>query len=78
MTIETFPGRARRTDKPLAGAAALHLYLTEISRNLSALTAQSALLLQALNERARLLREIEAGKGAGSAAERAGPKSLRE
>ena len=43
---------------PLEGGAALDLYLAELGSNVAAITQQSALLLQALAERAVLLQEL--------------------
>jgi len=70
MTIEkttiekTLPGQLATSDTLLKGADTLDLYLPEIASSVVALTEQSALLLQALAERLRLLRAIEAGKAA--------------
>jgi hypothetical protein len=43
---------------PLAGGAALDLYMAELSSSVAAITEQSTLLLQALAERAELLHEL--------------------
>jgi hypothetical protein len=70
MTIEkttiekTLPGQLATSDTLLKGADTLDLYLPEIAGRVVALTEQSALLLQALAERLKLLRAIEAGKAA--------------
>jgi hypothetical protein len=47
------------SDAPLAGGAALDLYLAELGCSVAAITRQSTLLLQALAERAELLLERE-------------------
>jgi hypothetical protein len=47
------------SDAPLAGGAALDLYLAELGCSVAAVTRQSTLLLQALAERAELLLERE-------------------
>jgi hypothetical protein len=57
MTTETTQHSG--SDAPLEGGAALDLYLAELGSNVAAITEQSALLLQALAERAVLLRELQ-------------------
>ena len=57
VTIETKPHSG--SDAPLEGSAALDLYLAELGSSVAAITEQSALLLQALAERAVLLQELE-------------------
>ena len=47
------------SDAPLEGGAALDLYLAELGSSVAAITEQSALLLQALAERAVLLQELQ-------------------
>jgi hypothetical protein len=47
------------SDAPLAGGAALDLYLAELGCSVAAITRQSTLLLQALAERAELLRDLQ-------------------
>ena len=47
------------SDAPLEGSAALDLYLAELGSSVAAITEQSALLLQALAERAVLLQELQ-------------------
>ena len=47
------------SDAPLEGSAALDLYLAELGSSVAAITEQSALLLQALVERAVLLQELQ-------------------
>jgi hypothetical protein len=47
------------SDAPLEGGAALDLYLAELGSSVVAITEQSALLLQALAERAVLLQELQ-------------------
>jgi hypothetical protein len=46
-------------DAPLEGAAALDLYLAELGSSIAAITKQSTVLLQALAERAGLLRQLQ-------------------
>ena len=57
MTSET--KQRSRSDAPLEGGAALDLYLAELGSSVIAITEQSALLLQALAERAVLLQELQ-------------------
>jgi len=57
MTTET--NQDSGSDVPLEGGAALDLYLAELGSNVTAITQQSALLLQALAERAVLLQELQ-------------------
>ena len=57
VTIET--KQHSGSDAPLEGGAALDLYLAELGSSVAAITEQSALLLQALAERAVLLQELQ-------------------
>jgi hypothetical protein len=57
MTTET--KQHSGSDAPLEGGAALDLYLAELGSSVAAITEQSALLLQALAERAVLLQELQ-------------------
>ena len=57
VTIET--KQHSGSDAPLEGSAALDLYLAELGSSVAAITEQSALLLQALAERAGLLRQLQ-------------------
>jgi hypothetical protein len=57
MAIET--KRDAGSDAPLEGGAALDLYLAELGCSVAAISEQSALLLQALTERAELLQELQ-------------------
>jgi len=57
MTTET--KQHSGSDAPLEGGAALDLYLAELGSSVAAITEQSALLLQALAERAVLLEELQ-------------------
>ena len=54
--------RNPRPHAPLEGRPALDLYVTELGRNVAAITEQSVLLLKALSERVTLMREIEMRK----------------
>jgi len=54
--------RNPRSDAPLEGRPALDLYVTELGRNVAAITEQSVLLLKVLSERVTLMREIEMRK----------------
>jgi hypothetical protein len=58
-TVTTETKQPAGSDAPLEGGAALDLYLAELGSNVAAITQQSALLLQALAERAVLLRELQ-------------------
>ena len=62
MTTTESNERTPRADAPLEGHAALGLYVTELGRNVAAITEQSVLLLKALSERVTLMREMEMGK----------------
>jgi hypothetical protein len=57
VTIET--KQHTGSDAPLKGSAALDLYLAELGSSVVAITEQSALLLQALAERAVLLQALQ-------------------
>ena len=57
VTTETKPHSGSAA--PLEGSAALDLYLAELGSSVAAITEQSALLLQALAERAVLLQELQ-------------------
>jgi hypothetical protein len=57
VTIET--KQHTGSGAPLEGSAALDLYLAELGSSVAAITEQSALLLQALAERAVLLQELQ-------------------
>jgi hypothetical protein len=48
---------------PLAGSAALDLYLAELARSVTVITRQSTLLVQALTEHAELLEELQRAAG---------------
>ena len=58
-TMTTEAKQHSGSDAPLEGGAALDLYLAELGSSVVAITEQSALLLQALAERAVLLQELQ-------------------
>ena len=58
-TVTTETKQPAGSDAPLEGGAALDLYLAELGSSIAAITKQSTVLLQALAERAGLLRQLQ-------------------